>query len=240
MAQITDYERRGDLEAPFELTQKAETAQKESKRIRDAMTCETRSLTWEQYVTGELCPGCGRPYRDEERWESKGTMHFTDEERVRYEVEEERFKKNHGECHSMRHSVSGSLTTHCGRCCPIPPLLPRQKEALARLLGSPTPPYELMKWRLRLYCGHVVERAAHHTHKTLHSAFAGSTACPECGLNPATIVDGAAIGLQGQRPSAPQAGTPTEKTTRSGKPTKAALEARVRELEAELDRLKKG
>lgn len=66
----------------------------------------------------------------------------------------------------------------------------------ARLLGRPTPPNELMRWKLRLYCGHVIERAAHYTHKTLHAAFAGSTS-PECGLDPATIIDGVAVGLKG-------------------------------------------
>lgn len=86
-------------------------------------------LTWEQYAAGAPWPGCGRPYRDEERWESKG-MHFTDEERARYEAEEALFKQRHGECHATRRSLSGSLTTHCGKCCPPRPFSPEQKEAL--------------------------------------------------------------------------------------------------------------
>jgi hypothetical protein len=239
MVQIADYERRGDLDAPFELTKKAEKAQEQAESIRDAVTCETPMLSWEEYAAGEQCPGCGRPYRDKERWESKGTMHFTDEERVRYEAEEALFKQSHVECHAIRHSVSGSLTTHCGKCCPSPPFSPKQKEALGRLLGFPTPPHDRMRWRLRLYCGHVIEKTAHHTHKTLHAAFTGSTSCTECGLDPAVVIDGEAIGLLAERPGATKAAAPAPQSTRSGKPTKAALGARVRELEEELERLRK-
>lgn len=128
--------------------------------------------------------------------------------------------------------------THCGKCCPSPPMSPEQRESIVHLLGRPTPPQELMRWRLRLYCGHVVERTAHYTHKTLHAAFTGSTSCPECGLDPATIVDGEAIGLKAE-PAECAPSRASTKHKRSGKPTKAELEARVRELEAEVQRLRK-
>lgn len=165
-------------------------------------------------------------------------MNFTDEERARYKTEQERFKQDHGECHAMRHSVSESLTTHCGKCCPPPPRSPTQLKEIGRIFASPTPPHDLMRWRLRLYCGHVVERAAHRTHMTIHSAFTGSTRCTECCLDPATIVDGEAIGLQEEPPRPKRAAAPAAPATRSGRPTKADLEARVRELEAKLKRLK--
>lgn len=236
MVETAEYERRGDLDAPFELTKKAERAQKDREQMRAAARCETPSLTWEQYAAGEPCPGCGRLYRDQEPWEFKGTMHFTDEERSRYDAEQALFSQLHGDCHGMRHSVSGSLTTHCGKCCP-PPLSPSHKDSIARLLGRPTPPHELMRWRLRLYCGHVVERPAHYTHKTLQAAFTGSASCPECGLDPATIVDGMAIGLQAERPSAPPPAA-SASAARSGRPTRSELEAKVAELEAEVKRLK--
>lgn len=236
MVEIADYERRGDLDAPFELTKKA---QRQSEEIRAAVRCETPSLTWEQFAAGEPCPGCGRPYRDEERWESKGMLHFTDEERARYEEEEELFKERHGACHAVRHKISGSLTTHCGRCCPPPPMSPARRESILRLFASPTPPQQLMRWRLRLHCGHVVEKTAHYTHKTLHAAFSGATSCTECGLDPATIVDGAAVGLKAEPAGAPRSGAP-EAAKRIGSPTKAELQARVAELEAEVARLLKG
>ncbi|MGO1510427.1 MAG: hypothetical protein ACTHW4_07630 [Actinomycetales bacterium] len=237
MVDITEYERRGDLEAPFEVTKKQERAQNESERLRDALHCETPKLTWERYAAGDPCPGCGLPYRDEEPWEFKGTMYFTDEERTRYEAEEARFMEAHAECHSSRHSVSGSLTMHCMKCCPPPPLSPRQIEELSRIFSRPTPPHELMRWKLRLYCGHVVTKTSHYTHKTLHAAFTGSTSCHECGLDPATIVDGEAIGLAGERPIAPPQPAQPSVTRR---PTKAQLEARVRALEQEVERLRKG
>jgi hypothetical protein len=146
MASLADYERRGQLDAPFELTRKHHQAQRECERIRDAVRCDVARLTCEPYVAGEPCPGCGVPYRDDEPWESKGTMHFTEEERARYDAEEVRFKALPGDCHAIRHRVSGSLTTHCGNCCPSPPLSPHQIENLARLLGPPKQPHELMGW----------------------------------------------------------------------------------------------
>ena len=118
MADLTDYERRGDLNAPFELTRKHERTQTDAARLREATRCDVPRLPWEAYLAGAPCPGCGLPYCDDERWEFKGTMHFTDEERARYDAEEARFKEVHGDCHASRHSVSGSLTMHCSRCCP--------------------------------------------------------------------------------------------------------------------------
>ncbi|WP_346007521.1 hypothetical protein [Janibacter terrae] len=122
-------------------------------------------------------------------------MHITDEERARRESEDAAFALCHPDCHAMRHSVSGSLTFHCGRCCPPPPMSRSQRDEIARLFSHRTPPEQLMRWRLRLYCGHVVERTAHYMHKTIHNAFTGSTSCSECGLDPATVVDGEAVGL---------------------------------------------
>lgn len=234
MVEITEYEKRGDLDALFELTKKAERAQAEAERMSEALRCDVPSLTWEEYLAGRACPGCGRPYRDDEHWESKGTMYFTDQERARYEAEEARFRQDHPDCGSHRHSVSGSLTTHCGKCCPPPPLSPEQIDTIGKLLGTPTPPAHLMNWRLRLYCGHIVELTAHYTHKTLHGAFTGSISCPECGLDPAVIVDGEAIGLLEQ----PARAKKPDQPTRPVKPTKAQLESRVRELEAEIARLR--
>lgn len=96
-----------------------------------------------------------------------------------------------------------------------------------------------MMWRVRLFCGHVVEKTAHYTHKTLQAAFVGHVPCPECGLDPATIVDGQARGLLEQSARA-QTGRSAGEPTRARKPTKAELEAKVRELDAEVVRLRKG
>lgn len=235
MVQLSDYEQRGDLEAPFATDKYHERKQRQAEKLREGSRCEVAPLTWQQYAAGAPCPGCGMPYRDTERWDFKGTAHLTEEERVRYDAEQKRFTSVHGDCHTHRHSVAGSLTTHCGKCCPPPPLSSTQIDDIRRILSQPKRPEELMRWRLRLYCGHVVEKQAHYTHTTLHAAFTGPTKCAECGLNPATIVDGRAIGLQVEpaQPRTPAtAGVPA-------RPTRAQLESRVRELEAEMSRLQK-
>lgn len=239
MVDLIDYEQRGDLNAPFEPNKKHERAQNEAVRLRETR-CDVSGLAWETYVAGAPCPGCGLPYRDDERWEFKGTMHFTDEERARYEAEEARFKEAHGDCHASRHSVSGSLTTHCSKCCPMPPLSPAKREEIAHVLSRPTQPHELMRWRLRLYCGHVVEKRSHVTHRTVHSAFMSSISCDQCGLDPATIVDGEAIGLLEQPPAATRRvrTAAASRSTRARKPTRAELETKVRALEAEIERLR--
>ncbi|OLT25903.1 hypothetical protein BJF82_12610 [Kytococcus sp. CUA-901] len=130
MVDLTEYEQRGGLETPFELTKKHQRAQEESGRIRE---------------------------------------------------------------HAHRLAQQA------------PPLQPGQVSELSRLLGHRTPPHELMRWRLRLYCGHVVEKTSHNTHKTLHSAFTGSTALPRVRAGPGAIVDGEAIGLA-EEPPAPAGG----------------------------------
>lgn len=229
-ADLDAYERRGDLDAPFAVTTKDERRQRDRQRLRDSRHCEVAPLTYEQYRGGQPCPECGRPYVDAEPFEPKGSMFLADSERARYDAEEARFKEAHPSCGSHSHGVSGSLTKHCGKCCPPPPLSPAQRDRLATLLRTPTPDHELMIWRLRLYCGHTVERRAHASHKSVHAAFTGSTECAECGCDPSTIIDARAIGLV---VSLPGMGTrPTAAAVR--KPTRAALEKRIAELEAEV------
>lgn len=143
------------------------------------------------------------------------------------------YKSRHGDCRAGRHGVSGSLTTHCTKCCPVPPMSPQQVENIASIFARKTPDHELMLWRLRLYCGHVTERKSHRTHKTVHNAFTGSVSCPDCGLDPATIVEAQAIELAGERP---RAAAPVP--AKPKKPTRAELEARVAKLEAEQGRLR--
>ena len=197
------------------------------------MRCDVTPLTFEQYEAGAPCPGCGHAYRDAEPFEFKGTMHLSDHERERYDAEESRFKDEHASCRSHRHRVGGSLTTHCGKCCPPPPMSASELERIRKLISSPTPPHELMIWRLRLYCGHTVERRAHRSHKTVQSAFNGAVNCTECGSDPSTVIDACAIGLAAPSPY-------SSKAPEVRKPTRAALERRIAELEAEVARLRDG
>ncbi|MCX6401817.1 MAG: hypothetical protein NTX33_18040 [Propionibacteriales bacterium] len=231
MSGLADYEHIGDLSSPFAVTKKQQRRQKEREGSRSSR-CTVSGLGWEAYVAGEPCPGCHRPYRDDVPWVFRGTMHFTDDERARYDAEEARYKANHGGCRAHWHGVSGSLTMHCGKCCPPPPMSPSQIESISKILESKTPEHDLMRWRLRLFCGHVVERRAHYTHKTVQAAFS-ERACPECNLDPATVIDAEPIGLVAERPSPSAAVTP-----KPAKPTRIQLETRVRELESELARLR--
>jgi hypothetical protein len=110
---------------------------------------------------------------------------------------------------------------------------PSQLEQIRNLMMTPTPQHELMIWRLRLYCGHTVERTAHRSHKTVHSAFCGSVRCSECGCDPAIVIDALSVGLAAEP-------APPEPAAAPRKPTRAALERRIEELEAQLARSQGG
>lgn len=194
---LEEYEILGDLDAPFEVTKvAAEQRQAEAERVRRAHDEAPPRLSHDQMMAGEPCPGCRRPLLDPEPWNFRGTMHMTKDERRRYEAEESTFRELHPDCGTTRWSMSGSLTTHCSLCCPSPPLSPAQIEVLSRSARTRTssPAHDLMRWQLRLFCGHEVERIVHKSWKSARS-FAGSGACPTCGLDPAVLVDARPIGL---------------------------------------------
>jgi hypothetical protein len=97
-------------------------------------------------------------------------INLSDAERVRYDADESWFNAVHASCRSHRHSVSGSLTKHCGKCFPMPPMSPSQLERI-RAAMTPTP---LLR--------HTVERTAHRSHSTAQSALSGSVRCIEIWL----------------------------------------------------------
>jgi hypothetical protein len=96
--------------------------------------------------------------------------------------------------------------------------------------------HELVIWRLRLYCGHVVKRSAHGSHLTLHAAFIDYATCPICG-DEKTIVAGRASGFAAEPPPPPppRRNPPAQHPK---KPTRAELEQRIAELEHENARLR--
>lgn len=124
---LDTYERLGNLDAPFADTVKDERRQRHRQRLGDAMDCEVAPLTYEQYCTGQPCPGCGRPYVDAEPFEPIGTMFSSDSERARYIADEARFKEA-GQCMSLaiRSSVESAsaffaspiIATYVRRCEP--------------------------------------------------------------------------------------------------------------------------
>ena len=109
-----------------------------------------------------------------------------------------------------------------------PPMSAETAEKVATLLSVRTPAHQLMRWRLRLYCGHVVERRAHADHRTIHAAFMSGSACEQCGLDPSTIVAARALGPVEAAPG--QAPSPRLDRER--------IERRIEKLEAELGRLR--
>lgn len=243
---LEDYEILGDPDAPFEVTKSAKKRQRDAEATRRAVTNRPDApapLTHEQMRAGEPCPGCRRALIDSEPWEFRGTMYMSDDERTRYEAEQADFGRLHDGCQGGRWSMAGSLTTHCMRCCPPAPMSRGQLEALGKLVGKKTPDHDLMRWQVRLYCGHKVERVAHRSHKTVHSALGVGRACPTCGLDPAVPVDARALGLIAPRAEAPVV---TKRTASQPKPgTKAHLAAELAEerrktaaLEEELQRLR--
>lgn len=58
------------------------------------------------------------------------------------------------------------------------------------------PPPELMQLRLRLFCGHIVDLAAHPEHKTIQAAFTSARDCPECGVVSQVIVAALPLGIR--------------------------------------------
>lgn len=125
----------GDVRAIARQTAVSHTSEELRAPTMQSVT-ENERLTWEQYQAGEPCRGCGRPMRDATPWtgSGKGLIHLSEEERAQYDSEEQLFNLRHADCHAHRWTVEGSLTTHCGKCCPPPPMSPEQTARIAALL----------------------------------------------------------------------------------------------------------
>lgn len=95
---------------------------------------------------------------------------------------------------------------------------------------------EIMQWRVRLYCGHIVMTSRNGTVEdpTMHGL--SSMRCPECGKEPARIVAYEPVGLSVPRPNQPPT---SESCPPEKRPTRKHLEARIIELEAELNALRR-
>lgn len=105
----------------------------------------------------------------------------------------------------------------------------RAKERFDWVLSNPPPDHMLMRWRLRLFCGHVVEETAHADHKDVARAFGGTRCCSECAQDPVVIVAARPLGLKGKRPRA----------RRPPRQDPAVLRDRLLRTEAKADYLRK-
>lgn len=106
-----------------------------------------------------------------------------------------------------------------------PPLSEHALRTIATFILNRPPESELVEWRLRLFCGHVVTQRSHHTNMTVHMAFTGTVACPECGLDPATIVAAEALRTLDPDPPAEQPRTSDDAAIRR------AIDRHEREIE---------
>lgn len=218
---------------------RAEQAERDARRTRDQRRRweeEGTYLTRAEFEAGVPCRGCGEPWVDGlGSWPP--LLKMTPEQRADYDREEERYRARHGECRAHRQTVAGSRTTHCGYCCPPPPLSAEHVEELRRLLSSwPKPnPANLVVWELTHTCGHTVRRTQHQDYKewNLHSTYE----CEECGgeirgvisavrIGPVPEVEGSRKPAAGRAPKGPKP------------PSKAALRRRLREAEAQASALR--
>jgi hypothetical protein len=179
VAKLSEYEKERRALArrtKSALATEADAHRREAQRRRWAE--EGTRLTRAELEAGVCCRGCGLPIIDE-LGDWPPLMLLTDEERIERENADRTFANRHPDCKSVRWSMSGSRTTHCGECCPPPPLGDQQIEAFVRLLRSvsETNPVDLDTWRLTLTCTHNVDRTAHRSNPSWTSL---TSHCPEC------------------------------------------------------------
>jgi hypothetical protein len=122
-----------------------------------------------------------------------------------------------------------------------PPISEANWARLRKLLGPPCPPWKLMRWRVRLYCGHIVEVTRLRQCARADGGVTDKERCPTCGADPSIIVAFEPLGSLAEPPVEAAA------NVRSGKPlgapvarrrTKVELEAENAALRAEVEALR--
>ncbi|MFJ8669737.1 hypothetical protein [Streptomyces sp. NPDC093600] len=135
-------------------------------------------------------------------------------------------------------SIRRQVEEDNAKCRADPAMAERRRQAfenVAKLMQSfKKADHEIMRWRVRLYCGHIIETEAHYTYTDPIDAGGSRKKCPECGGAWQTIVAFEPIGLRGEPPE-PTVPTPPPPPK---KPTRAELERRVETLEKENERLR--
>lgn len=203
---VKEHQALGDPDAPFELTKRDQRRQQEAERLRD----HVRRMHFHQ-ITGGESAGCF-------------TSHTHDDDEIGHLHPPERQYPGRDDGGFVQ-EVGPSV----GRAGP--PIPKAAAELIGRMLASKTPDDQVMRWRLRLFCGHIVERTAHISHTDISSAFHSTATCPECGLDPATIVAGKPLGAKAERVVAQQS---TDERAR----LRDAVTKRLRRAEAEVERLR--
>jgi hypothetical protein len=159
----------------------AEAAEEDDRRLEERRQQWQRDgayMSRAELEAGEPCRGCGRPLLDGlGDWYPLNQL--TPGQRAEYDQADALFRERHRDCRSHRWNLSGHRATHCGYCCPPPPMSDRQIEQIAQILSSASVrTQDLDAWDLALTCGHVVRRTQHRDHDRYTT---GVTECPECG-----------------------------------------------------------
>ncbi|WP_377268520.1 hypothetical protein [Peterkaempfera sp. SMS 1(5)a] len=69
-----------------------------------------------------------------------------------------------------------------------PPWSDEKFEAIQELLGPPPHPSEFVRWRVRLYCGHIREVRRLRSQERPDGGVTHQERCTECGVAPSVIV----------------------------------------------------
>ncbi|MDF2272010.1 hypothetical protein P2Q00_42360 [Streptomyces coacervatus] len=115
-----------------------------------------------------------------------------------------------------------------------------QRKKMRQLLGPPTPPWELQRWQLRLYCGHVIEAIRIQNSPRPDGGVCDKERCSECGLDPAVIVAFEPLGPVAEPPQKDRSQRPGHSARRlpADRRSKVELIAENAALRAELEALR--
>ena len=104
--------------------------------FRDVVWTDDDRLTWEEFIGGVACQGCGRAFLGDDTSQHDGETWST--YRARMEPIEGEFKSSHAD-HGTRWTVGGG-PLHCRRCCAPHPLSPEQIRQISQIMNPPSPP----------------------------------------------------------------------------------------------------
>lgn len=178
MAKLTEEEKaRRALNRRRKAALEAEEDAIRQEKKRREWQANGTYLTRAEINAGEPCRGCGLPVFDG-RGRLPVLLKMDSQQREEYEIAEADFRERHSDCRSHRWSIDGSRTTHCGFCCPPPPLSEEQISAIRDIFARNRPdPAELDTWQLTLTCDHVIEKVQHCSNTYWSSTVAD---CPDC------------------------------------------------------------